>query len=206
MNALKFVDIALSSNEELLKESISLIKMLGYKSIAVDGINRYLNIDDVAVIPRETFTDAKGLVSRVGNSLKVFRVDSIDKFKLTNRVISKTHAIEVGGSLLGRLGRRNAEKLANIGAHVVVKAVEIYERLIRGKPLNGLTEILRLYEKGKILVSVGSGGNLMSGKGLNHGIVIASILINLGLSEAKAIAAVTSNPASLLRRAGYVVR
>ncbi len=201
---MRFVDIAAKLSGR--PPDARLVRILGYDALAVEGLRRYGCAGKVALIPRYTFTlETIDKVPR-GNVLRIFRADSKASLKLTNRVVALAHAIEVGGNLLARLGRKEIRKIANTVPHVVVRADEVYLRLVNAESLEGLDRLLRAYEAGRVNLSMGSGGNYVEGTGLKHGVVLAALLVTLGLSEAKALASVTSNPRELLRCAGYAVR
>jgi len=201
---LRFVDIAARS--EGGAPDAELARVLGYEALAVEGLKRYECVGRVTLVPRHTFTlDTLSRVPR-GNVLRVFRADSRARLKLTNRVVALAHAVEVGGELLGRLGRKDLRKLVNTIPHVIVRADEVYLRLTMAKSLEGLDRLLRAYEAGKIVLSIGSGNDYAARTGLKHGVVLAALLVTFGLSEAKALASVTSNPKELLRCAGYAVK
>jgi len=80
----------------------------------------------------------------------------------------------------------------------------VYDALVRGRSLSGLATLLKLYEAGRIILSMGSGAKVF--KEVRHGITLIALLTTLGLSEAKALAALTTNPKTLMERAGYVIK
>ncbi len=204
MSAPTLVDAAFMGDSASPEEIAKTARLMGFKAVAVDGLKDYLRIDGVSLIPRRTFTDPnKGMIPK-GNVLRVFRCVDPEAFKLTNRVMTYAHAVELGGKMLGKLGRKNAKKLANTAVPVIIRASEVYDALVRGRSLSGLATLLKLYEAGKIMLSMGSGAKVV--KEVRHGITLIAILTTLGLSEAKALAALTTNPKTLMERAGYVIR
>ncbi len=204
MSALTLVDVAFMGDSSSPEEIAKAARLMGFKAVAVDGLRDYLRVNGVSLIPRHTFTDPnKGMLPR-GNVLRVFRCVDPEAFKLTNRVMTYAHAVELGGKMLGRLGRKNAKKLANTAIPVIIRASEVYDALVRGRSLSGLATLLKLYEAGKIMLSMGSGAKVL--KEVRHGITLIALLTTLGLSEAKALAALTTNPKTLMERAGYVIK
>ena len=204
MSALTLVDVAFIGGNSSPEEIAKAARLMGFKAVAVDGLRSYLRINEVSLIPRHVFTDPnKGMLPK-GNVLRVFRCVDPDAFKLTNRVMTYAHAVELGGKMLSRLGRKNARKLANTAIPVIIRADEVYDALVRGKNLSGLATLLKLYEAGKIMLSMGSGAKVL--KEVRHGITLIALLTTLGLSEAKALAALATNPKTLMERAGYVIK
>ena len=204
MSALTLVDVAFMGDGSSPEEIARTARLMGFKAVAVDGLKDYLRIDGVSLIPRHTFTDPiKGTIPK-GNVLRVFRCVDPEAFKLTNKVMTYAHAVELGGKMLGKLGRKNARKLANTSVPVIIRASEVYDALVRGRSLSGLATLLKLYEAGKIMLSMGSGSRVV--KEVRHGITLIAILTTLGLSEAKALVALTTNPKTLMERAGYAIK
>jgi len=203
VSALKLVDVSFMGSDSSPEEIAKTARFMGFKATAVDGLRDYMKVNGIPLIPRYTFTNPnKGMIPK-GNVLRIFRCTDPEAFKLTNRVMTYAHAVELGGKMLGRLGRRNTKKLANTAIPVIIRASEVYEALVRGKGLSGLVTLLKLYEAGKIMLSIGSGAKVL--KEVRHGITLIALLITLGLSEVKAIAALTVNPKTLVERAGYVI-
>ncbi len=197
-----FIDLSFKSllNEEA---DLRLAAEMGYVVIASEGVGRYFRTEALMIVPRKTYLDPTMPVSKEVNEIRVYRVEAPDKLKITNKVKARAHAIEIGGRALGKLGIKNLRKLVNTNIPIIVNINEIYSRLKGRKPLGGLADLLNLYEQGKITLVLGSGAT--SVHDLRHPYVMTSLMIELGLSEAKAIALMTSNPEYIIRRAGYVV-
>ncbi len=204
MSVLTLVDVAFMGDGSSPEEIAKTARLMGFRTVAVDGLRDYLRVNGVSLIPRHTFTDPNKSMLPKGNVLRVFRCVSPEAFKLTNRVMTYAHAVELGGKMLGKLGRKNAKKLANTAIPVIIRASEVYDALVRGRSLSGLATLLKLYEAGRIILSMGSGAKVL--KEVRHGITLIALLMTLGLSEAKALAALTTNPKTLMERAGYVIK
>ena len=196
----KYIDLSLRFVPE--NESAKVLKELGFSIVAVDQGGSYIKGEELVVVPRATFVKPKEVSAIKGNVVRVYRVENPRDLKITNQVKSRAHALELGGSCLGRLGIKNLRKLSNANIPIIVNSVELFGRLLEGKPVAGFIDVLRLYIKGRISLVVGSGARSL--REVKHPMTVVGLLVELGLDEGSALSTLTTNPRYVVRRAGYV--
>ena len=186
----------------MLNELVEKARDYMYSTIVLRDLTGTSTLSNVNLIPYININYKETLQQVRSKSLKVLIARTPEELKLSNQVLKILNAVEIGGKLLtDSRFRKSYTKLINVRKPVILSASEIMDMLLSGKDLSGLHTLLSLYERSKIAIALGSGARSLSE--LHHPITYYALLLELGLSEAKALSALTANPASILREAGF---
>ncbi|MEM0297455.1 MAG: hypothetical protein QXS42_02890 [Zestosphaera sp.] len=197
----RYVDLSNKIPSESLTQLTEKANAYGYGAVALHGLTKVRTAGNVVLIPKRALNLEAPSRREEGRAFKVLVARTPGELKLSNRIIKSIDAVEIGHTLLtnGRV-KKTFTKLVNVGKPVVINASEIMDALLMGRDLPGLHVLLGLYEKSSLLLSLGSGARTLSE--MHHPSVYYALLLELGLSEAKSLSALTTNPLSVLRSAG----
>jgi len=185
----------------MLGQLIEKALVYAYSVIVLQDLTDIKTLNNVRLIPRTIIDYGNNPQPAKSKSLKVLVARAPEELKLSNQVLRVLSAIEVGGKLLTDARyRKSYVKLVNVRKPVILNASEIMDMILSGKDLSGLNTLLNLYERSQITIALGSGARSLSE--MHHPITYYALLLELGLSEAKAFSALTANPASILREVG----
>ncbi|MEM0025645.1 MAG: hypothetical protein QXV93_07030 [Zestosphaera sp.] len=199
---IKYVDISNKTPLSALNQLVEKARAYDYSTIVLHGLTTVETLGDVRLVPRTTIDYKSNIQAVKSKSLKVFSAKTPEELKLSNQVLSVLNAVEVGGKLLSdSRSRKSYVKLVNVGKPVILNASEIIDLMLSGRDLSGLQTLLSLYEKSQITIALGSGARSLSE--VHHPTTYYALLLELGLSEVKALSALAANPASILRGAGF---
>lgn len=203
---IKYIDLSNKipiSSEELLTRLIEKAGAYNYVVLASHNTTEVKVVNNITLLPRHVVNSETPLKSEVrGRVLRVLTAKTSKELKLSNRIVKSVDAVEIGNALLtDRRVKKVFTKLVNVGKPVIINASEILDALLAGKDLSNLYVLLSLYEKGSLLLSLGSGARVL--EEMHHPSVYYALLQELGLSEAKSLSALTTNPLSVLRSVGF---
>lgn len=199
---LKYVDVSSKVPHFMLNQLVEKARAYAYSTIVLRDLPTTETLSNVRLIPSTLVDSGSGYHVVKSKSLKVFLARTPEELKLSNQVLRILNAVEIGGKLLtDSRSRKSFVKLVNVRKPVILNASEIMDLIISGKDISGLQALLSFYERGRITVALGSGARNLSE--VHHPITYYALLLELGLSEAKALSALTANPASILRGAGF---
>lgn len=199
----RYIDLSNKISSELLTQLIDKAGTYNYVAVALHNVSEVKVVNNITLLPRRIVNFETSLKDGVrGRVLRVLTAGTLEELKLSNRVVKSVDAVEVSHTLLtsGRV-KKAFTKLANVGKPVIVNASEVLDALLAGKDLSNLYVLLSLYEKGSLLLCLGSGARVL--EEMHHPGAYYALLLELGLSEAKSLSALTTNPLSVLRSAGF---
>ncbi len=198
----KYVDVSNKTPPSLLNQLVNKASNYAYSAIVLRNIPDFRTLSDVKLIPCTTVSYKEVPQAIKSKSLKVLSARTPDELKLSNRVLKVLNAVEVGGRLLtDSKFKKSYVKLVNVGMPVIINASEILDLISSGRDLSGLRILLSFYERSRITIALGSGARNLNE--VHHPIIYYALLLELGLSEVKALSALTTNPVSILRGAGF---
>lgn len=185
----------------MLNQLIEKALTYAYSAIVLQDLTDIKDLNNVRLIPRTLIDYRNNPQPAKNKSLKVLVARTPEELKLSNQVLRVLNAVEVGGKLLTDVRyRKSYVKLVNVRKPVILNASEIMDMILSGRDLSGLHTLLNLYERSQVTIALGSGARNLSE--VHHPVTYYALLLELGLSEAKALSALIANPASILKEAG----
>lgn len=198
---LKYIDVSNKVPLTMLNQLVEKARTYKYSVIVLQDLATAETLSGVRLVPRVQVDYKSSLQATKGKSLKVLSAKTPEELKLSNQVLKVLNAVEIGGKLLtDSRFKKSYVKLVNVGKPVILNASEIMEVILSDKDISGLQTLLSLYEKSRVTVALGSGARNLNE--IHHPITYYALLLELGLSEAKALSALVANPASIIRGAG----
>lgn len=183
-----------------LSRILDTARRLGYKAIAVEGLNEKVK-DKLTVVPRVTYEyGGKLAISREGleGFLIVYGLGELGVVKALNSLRGRCHLIKLSSNVLAGMRKKHIDLLRNCDIPVEISVKDIIlNNEMNYNALRGLNKLLPYVERGDVeLVVSSSAGNEFE---LIHPLEVIAILKELQLSELTSIKSVSSLPLRILR-------
>ncbi len=186
-----------------LSRMLSIACRLGYKAVAVEGLNRRVE-DRLTVVPRITYGyGGRPALSHGGleGFLIAYELSELAAVKALNSLRGRCHLVKISANVLGGMRKKHIKSLRNCGMPVEISVKDIISgNGVNYNTLRGLNKLLPYVERGDVeLVVSSSAGDEFE---LVHPLEVVAMLRELRLSELTSIKAVSSLPARILRMVG----
>ncbi len=197
-----YVDLNVKPYKDVdLRRLLETARRLGYRAVAVEGLDKRMVEQDLVVVPRTTYSYLGRLTNISGGSdgyLIAYELTEPTMFKSLNSLRGRCHVVKLSPNALKGIKKKYISSLRNCGIPVEVSLKDMLtDNGVNYSVLRGLNKLLEYIEKGDIELAVSSSaGDVFE---LIHPYETVSLLRELGLSELTSVKAVSSLPARILR-------
>jgi len=193
-----YIDLNIKYSNRL-DEVIDLAIKLGYKALAVEGINKPFE-GELKIFPRVTYpyTGKSIKLQRTNAFIKVLEVGEPSMIKALDRLRGKCHMIQLSSKALAGLRGRHIKLLKNSGIPIEIPLTNlIKDNCIHHTYIRGISRLAPYVERGVIELIISSGAS--TPLELAHPLHIVALLNELGLSYLTSLKAITTSPLRILR-------